>query len=185
MKKIFLLGCLALFTACQCSTNKVEDVKTLNLETTISMDREDMYVSYKDYKWFESEIVLKDYLNEECDGTIENITNVFQITENDSDAHVILITHTPKENVKNIKHGFWVGDQILNNEEIKLTFKDAFEKVQQSNYPKPHSRQCVLRKELGPKPGINTQYVFGNQNAQLYVDAVTGDVTNKNPNFDE
>jgi hypothetical protein len=51
-----------------------------------------------------------------------------------------------------------------------------------ANAPKPHSRQVVLRKEVGPN-SINPQYIFGNFQAQLYVDAVTGDVKTKNPAF--
>lgn len=52
-----------------------------------------------------------------------------------------------------------------------------------SNFPKPHSRNCVLRREIGPIPDVNPQYIFGNTKSQLYVDAVTGSVTNHTPAF--
>ena len=70
----------------------------------------------------------------------------------------------------------------MDKEPIKITFAEALEKLNQVNFPKPHSRYCVLRKEVGPKDA-NVQYIFGNSKAQLYVDAVTGEVTDLNPVF--
>ena len=70
----------------------------------------------------------------------------------------------------------------MNNEAIKVSFKEAYNKIMATNYPKPHSRHVVLRKEIGPQDA-NPQYIFGNSQAQIYVDAVTGDVTDKNPAF--
>ena len=58
----------------------------------------------------------------------------------------------------------------------------ALERINQVNAPKPHSRYCVLRKEIAPND-INPQYIFGNSRAQLYVDAVTGTVCTENPAF--
>lgn len=71
----------------------------------------------------------------------------------------------------------------MNDELIKLTYKDAFDRVMATNCPKPHSQHVVLRKELGPKVA-NPQYIFGNSSAQLYVDAVTGEVRDTNPVFE-
>jgi hypothetical protein len=73
-------------------------------------------------------------------------------------------------------------DSPLDKEPVKVTFAEALEKLNQVNFPKPHSRYCVLRKEVGPKDA-NVQYIFGNSHAQLYVDAVTGEVTDHNPVF--
>jgi hypothetical protein len=40
----------------------------------------------------------------------------------------------------------------------------------------------VLRKEVAPLD-CNPQYIFGNKRAQLYVDAVTGEVKDYNPAY--
>jgi hypothetical protein len=155
------------------------------LERVNSIDKEYMFANYGDYKWFESCIVLNSYLDEENDGTITGVSNVFQVIARDFDTKVVLIAHTADTTAIEAKeHAFWVEDQPLNYEDIKVTFKEAYEKINQVNFPKPHSKQVVLRKQLGPK-ACNPQYIFGNQKAQLYVDAVTGEVTDKNPAFPE
>lgn len=148
-----------------------------------------MYNNYGgDYRYYETCILLKDFLDtEECDGSIEGISNVFQyVTQIDStsfDVQVVLSAYANGKHVYEVKDAFWVGDDPMNDEAIKVTYKQAFERVMQSNFPKPHSRHCVLRKECGPKGGVAPQYIFGNTRAQLYVDATTGDVTDKNPAF--
>jgi len=199
MKKVFnLLMMLAVVTCMvSCHKTKKENAKeqttaenVLVVESVTSTDRQDMFLNYaENYKWFETSIVLKDYLDsEESDGTVESVTNVFQIItdidETSADIRVLLFTHTTDTVAKEVIQGFWVGDDALNDEEIKIKFNDAYEALMATNIPKPHSRQVVLREEVGPK-AVNPQYIFGNTKAQVYVDAVTGDVTDKNPAFDE
>ena len=193
MKKVFiLLAAVAVLIGCSCENKKTPEVVTkadLNVEKVISVDREYMYLNYGEgYRWFESCILLKDYLDEECDGTIAGISNVFQaITDMDSksaDVFVVLAAHTPDTTAYEVKHGFWIEDMPLNEAEISLTFKDAFEKINHVNLPKPHSKNCVLRKPVGPKD-CNAQYVFGNTQATLWVDAVTGEVKESCPAFPE
>ena len=206
MKKICFLMVLLLsiclgFTSCsQCSGGKpqsttfteevgqVNDKAPLVMENAISTNRQDMYLNYgQNYSWFETYVLLSDYLDEDCDGTIAEINSVFQIvTEvgNGYDTNVVLFTNTPDTSTIEVKHAFWVGDFPLNNEQIKITFTEAFDKVMAVNLPKPHSRHVVLRKEVGPK-AANPQYIFGNKNAQIYVDATTGEVSDKNPAFGE
>lgn len=190
MKKVlFLLIGVIAFTMISCnSCKKTEEVVTtnLNVENVTSTDKEYMFANYGgDYRWFESCILLKDYLDEENDGTIAGISNVFQVvreSDKSADVFVVLAAHTPEATTYEVKQGFWVEDCDMANEEIKVSFKDAYDKVMAVNYPKPHSKNCVLRKPIGPI-GCNPQYIFGNQTAQLYVDAVTGEVSDKNPAF--
>jgi hypothetical protein len=189
---------LMVFTACSsCNKEKPADndesqskteVVELITENVISLNRQDMFAKFGgDYRWFETCIVLKDYLDaEECDGTVSGVSNVFQvINENDGktfDVHVYLYTTTPDTTVIDEKQGFWVEDMPLNDEAIKVTFAEAYENVMKANIVKPHSRQVVLRKEVGPV-SCNPQYIFGNSHAQVYVDATTGEVSAKNPAF--
>jgi len=190
----FVIG----FTSCQsCKGDQpaANDESAINqtkaelvVENLISTDRQDMYMQHaKDYRWFETCVVLKDFLDEECDGTVAGVSNIFQAVEakeNGADVFVVMYTHTPDTADVQVVHSFWVEDLPMENEQIKLTFKDAFDRVMQANAPKPHSQHVVLRKELGPI-NCNPQYIFGNQKAQLYVDAVTGDVRTSNPVFPE
>ena len=196
MKKLIFafsfVACLFMMS-CSCEKNKaVNDTETtdsaaLVVENVTGMDRQKMFQDYgKDYRWFETCIVLKDYLDsEETDGTVAGISNIFQVIvekDNGADVRVVMFTHVGDSTQVDVANSFWVEDFPMNEDAIKLTFKDAYDKVMATNAPKPHSRQVVLRKEVGPN-SINPQYIFGNSQAQLYVDAVTGDVKTKNPAF--
>lgn len=167
---------------------KVEQPKaeTLVVENTISTDREFMFLNYGgDYRWFETCILMENYMDEETNGNVSGVTSVFQViteTETGYDTHVIMTVYTLDTSTVEVKHAFWVEDSPLNDENIKLTFAQAFEKAMEANCVKPHSKHCVLRKEVGPKDA-NAQYIFGNSRGQIYVDAVTGDVTEYNPVF--
>lgn len=196
MKK-FIFAIMALLCMVACNPKKSETVPVqdetpveLIVGNTISTDRQYMFMNYGgDYRWYETCITLDDYLDSEnCNGSIESISNVFQVVKGDStsfDPYVIMSSYTRTSSNTEVISGFWVGDEPMNEEEINLTFKDAYEFLMEANCPKPHSRHCVLRKELGPKIGVAPQYIFGNQQYQVYVDAFDGTVTDHNPAFDD
>lgn len=199
MKKLllFALVCAMFMGVTSCNSCKKNETNveakvdtTLVVENIISTDREAMTLQYDSaYRWYETCITVKDFFDSDSVGepVVMGVSNIFQyVVDQDStcaDIQVVLYTHVKDTCVVEARPGFWVGDMILNNEEIKLTFAEAYNKMMQANCPKPHSRQCVLRKELGPTLGVNPQYIFGNVQRQVYVDAVTGNVTDKNPVF--
>lgn len=199
MKKLFgILASLLLIigiSACTCSSEKkvqgndvLRSGEAVTVENLISLDRQAMFVAHGgNYRWYETGVQLKNWLDEENDGTVDMVVNVFQVIEEyDStsfDTFVYKYQHFSDGSVNEEGiHGFWVEDYPLNDEVIKVSFKEAFEKIQEVNYPKPHTRQVVLRKQVGPVDA-NPQWIFGNLHSQLYVDAVTGEVTDKNPAF--
>ena len=198
MKKIFaILASIALLigvSSCNSCTNQSKEAKAdaevaeLVVENVISVDREAMFLAHGgDYRWYETGIQLVNWLDEENDGAIAMVVNVFQVIEEyDStsfDTFVYKYQHFADGTVNEEGiHGFWVEDCPLNEEAIKVSFKEAFEKVQEVNLPKPHTRQVVLRKQVGPVDA-NPQWIFGNLHSQIYVDAVTGEVANSNPAF--
>lgn len=192
MKKLILLMAVMFsmaFVSCTgCADKKVVDNDSINdstatVENIITMDKEYMNLNFKgEYKWFETCILMADYLDSEnTSDSISGISNIFQTIEKKGegfDTQVIMFSHVGDSTQIDIVHSFWVEDMPMDS--IKLTFKEAYEKMMATNLPKPHSRNCVLRKELGPN-NANPQYIFGNSKAQIYVDAITGDVTDKNP----
>ena len=202
MKKIiFVIAAIAALalTACSgCGSKKAEpgvndsakvvaQAGELNVDHVIATDRQAMFAKLGsgDYRWYEAQITFKNYLDEESSDEIEKIVNVFQVIDQhgkSADVTVWYITHTTDTTTITSDSGFWLEDMPLNDEAIKIGFAEAYERVMAVNFPKPHSRHCVLRKEVGPKEA-NPQYIFGNIKAQLYVDAVTGDVTDKSPSF--
>lgn len=157
------------------------------VETTTASDKNFMCDAYGcGYDWFETQITLNEYLDDEnCTGTVASMSNVFQIQEEFDegiDVKVITIEHSPSDMNVIVKDGFWIEDFPLLENEVKITFRQAWKRLNKANLPKPHSRKCVLRKEIGPR-GCNPQYIFGNIHSQIYVDAVTGDVSDTNPAY--
>ena len=196
MKKflVFLMGIMLMIgvSACTCTRQEEETtepaIAELVVENTVSTDRQDVYLNHgEEYRWYETGVQLANFLDEENDGTIDLVVNVFQVVEQyDStsfDTFVYKYQHFSDGSVNEEGvHGFWVEDYPLENEAIKVTFKEAFEKIQEVNLLKPHTRQVVLRKQVGPVEA-NPQWIFGNLRSQIYVDAVTGAVSKDNPAF--
>jgi len=199
MKKLLIfIGAIlvVLFSSCNSCNKSNEASDTTNtkgivVENTVSTAKEYMYLNYGgDYRWFETCVTMTNFMDgDSTSSEIENVTNIFQVVEmaEDScsaDVHVITISNdksNPEAEIKVIK-GFWVEDYVLNTEEIKVTFEEAYENVMKANIVKPHSRKCVLRKEIGAVD-CNAQYIFGNSQCQVYVDAVTGEVSGTNPAY--
>ena len=162
----------------------------LNVEHAISMDRQAMYLKFgNDYRWYETDILLPEFLDSEnvTSDPVE-LVNIFQgIIEkgNGFDTWVFKFQHFPDGTVLTDSiNGFWIENMPLNDEVIKLTYEEAYDRIMQTNSSKPHSKHVTLRNPIGPI-AINTQWIFGNINEQLWVDAVTGDVKNSNPAFPE
>ena len=185
MRKLIFIVPLLVFCLFACKKHKADPIvkAEIKVENVISTDREYMTLNYdSSYKWYESCVTLDNFLDSDsC--AIASVTNVFQVVKSEGeDVFVVLATHTPDTTVYNVQKGFWVEDFSLNDEQINLKFEEALDTIMATNSPKPHSKQCVLRKQVGPVPA-NPQYIFGNVKAQLYVDAVTGKVTDVNPCF--
>ena len=200
MKKLFFilsLVCMALFVSCdrnkKVPTNNDDNSTTtevvqLNPTTLVSTDRQDMYLNHgEDYRWYETCMILNDYLDEENDGSLAEVVNVFQAiimrSEHSFDTKVYKYQHFADGTaVEDSINGFWIEDEPMNNEAIKVTYKEAYDKLMATNLPKPHSRYVTLRKQVGPV-AANPQYIFGNIREQVYVDATTGEVRDYNPAF--
>mgnify|MGYP006908818325 FL=1 len=191
------MGLIMSFMSCTgCSSSK-EDIKlqdsvvataVLDVEHSIALDRQTMYVNYKDnYRWYETEILLPEFMDSDsATSDPVMIVNVLQsIVEegNGADVWVHKFQHFKDGTVVHDSiQGFWIENYALNDEVIKLKYTEAWDRMMQTNFPKPHSRYVTLRNPIGPV-AINTQWIFGNINEQLWVDAVTGDVNNSNPAF--
>lgn len=185
MKKLFIiLFAIVGITSCKCTKDTPVVIKSV--EQIVTLDKQAMFLEYeKDYKWYETSVVLKDFLDQENDGTISGVSNIFQVQREvgqGMDVHVIMYTHVGDTTDVQVVPTFWIEDFPLNDEAILISFEKAFELINEVNLPKPHSRQVVLRKEVGPV-AANPQWIFGNQILQIYVDATTGEVRDYNPAY--
>ena len=196
----FLMGLVLFFASCSGCSNKnntsndslsidsVTTEVTLDVDHAIAVDRQTMYAKFKDsYRWYETCMRLPEFLDSEnvtSEPTI--LVNIFQsieVFDGGADTYVWKFQHFPDGTVSvDSIHSFWIEDNPLNDNVIKFNYKAAFDRMMQSNFPKPHSKNVTLRNPIGPVD-INAQWIFGNINEQLWVDAVTGDVRNSNPAF--
>lgn len=190
MKKVFTLLLAAFmmlaFSACNSCDRQIEKEQTV--EEFILADTAYMTANYDTtYVWFETQIVLNNYLDEEsCDGSFEKVINIFEvITKVDSASYntlVVKMIHIGDSLEIQASEDFWIEDMVMNKEPISLTYAEAFNLMNTSNYMKPHTKYCVLRKEVGLVVA-NAQYIFGDIVSQIYVDAITGDVSDESPSF--
>lgn len=154
------------------------------VEDVIQSDFRYMNTNYDEFVMYESTITLNEYLDEDCTGTVAQIVNVFQTLDEDN-PRVVMITHNDELMVVKEVQGQWLEDVVLDPSELNLTYRQAYERLMATDCIKPHSKYCVLRRPLGPVI-CNSQYIFGNQNSSLqFVDAVTGNVTDKDPAFNQ
>ena len=189
---VLLVSLMISFSSCtNCSNQPVQKAQTevaIDVDHAIALDRQTMYVNYKDnYRWYETDILLPYFLDSDSvTSDPEMVVNVLQsIVEegNGADVWVHKFQHFKDGSVVHDSiQGFWIENYALNDEVIKLNYTAAYDRMIQANFPKPHSRYVTLRNPIGPV-AINTQWIFGNINEQIWIDAVTGDAKNSNPAF--
>ena len=195
MKKILLFCMMSLILFCSCNGCQkeeklvVEQGTPMVVQNVISTDKEAMYLINKDYRWFETLILLNDYLDEENDGSIAEVVNIFQAVRDydgqSADVKVYKFQHlVDGVCLTDSINGFWVEDVPIADTLALIPYEKAYELINEVNLPKPHSRHVCLRNPLGPI-SVNPQWVFGNIHSQLWVDAVTGDIKESNPAFPE
>ena len=180
---------LIAFAVSSCKCTREEDPVIEFPEASISADRVKMDEMVDTYKWFETRVEYDNFFDADTTLAIVKVESLFQVAVEDPlgiKTFVYDFIHEPgveNDTIPAPIEGFILDDKPLNDEQIVLTFSEALERLYEANLPKPHSAKVVLRKALGPKVA-NAQYIFGNTEEQVFVDAVTGDVTDKNPVYD-
>ena len=200
--KIFMVALAfavcAMFASCNSCSNSRDipanndityPVAGLNVEHVTATDFEYMTANYgDDFRWYECCIDAKDWIDESDTFYVNGIANVFYKVYLDEGgksgtAKVYLLAHVGDTFTCDSTEGIWVGDEPMNDyNPMTIDFAHVYDTMMKANCVKPHSRHCVLRKELGPLDAA-PQYIFGNQDCQVYVDAKTGNVTPDNPVF--
>lgn len=176
MAAVLLLGA----TSCNSCKREKQTNETM-VEKTIKTDYAYMTATYEDFVWYEAQIVTDEWLDESNTVTVASVTNVFQYIE-DGQPHVLMLNHHDGKCDTSLYNDIWIEDCAMEPKDVTVTFNDAYESMMKSNYVKPHSKNCTLRKELGLYD-CNPQYIFGNIDTQLYVDATTSEVRDISPAF--
>lgn len=199
-----LVFCLTMaFTSCNsCSSKNAELTESEELIYPVTgldvnyingsdIDWMGMHYADKDWEWVESCVDMADFIDEsdgECEVVaVANIFKYIEIVDTVTGSFkpvVILRAHVADTSVTEIKEGIWVGDDPMNDyNPMEVDFAHAWNYMMMANCVKPHSKHCVLRKEVGPIGGLDPIYIFGNKYAQVYVMSNTGEVTTTNPAF--
>lgn len=205
--KIFMIALAfavcAMFASCNsCSSNKdnpandeityVVDGVDVNWANDSDISWMGMHYADCEWRWLECCVDMKDFIDETGDTAtvmaVANIFSVVKVIDSTSGAFtttVILRARTADTSVTEIKeNALWVGDDPMNEyNPMNIDFAHAWDRMMIANCVKPHSKHCVLRKEVGPTPNVDPIYIFGNQDAQVYVMSNTGEVTTTNPVF--
>ena len=170
--------------------NPIENDSVIVVDKVIGNDFGEMFNKYgkNDFRFYETDILLNNFLDEEYDGIAE-LVNIYQVaTRLDStsfDTQVYKIQHFPGgETFRDSVKGFWIENYPIDITEIKVSYDSAFALINQVNLPKPHSKHVTLRQPIGPF-ACNTQWIFGNIHEQIWVDVVTGEIKESNPAFPE
>lgn len=189
MKRIFSVLMIALMaislTSCDWFKKDEQPVNEQpTVESYIESDMEYMLANYDStYAWYETEIIYKDFLDAENDGTYESIKSVYQyekITDTGTIVNAVTIWHVGDSTAVEVVDTWYAECFDLRESEICITFKDAYDAIMSVNLPKPHTRCCVLRDQVGPV-AANPQYIYGQ--GYLFVDAFSGEVSEINPVF--
>ena len=174
-------------SSCTSCNKEVKQMETM-VEQVVQSDRQYMCDhSGCGYIYYETQIVLNEWLDDEnCTGTVASIKNVFQIVEGEDTAfspRVYLFKHTDTSFMVQVVEDFWIEDYDMAKDDITVTYRQAYKNLMKANCIKPHTKDCVLRKMVGPYD-CNPQYIFGDAFDEcVFVDAVNGRVSVNNPAF--
>lgn len=158
---------------------------TAGVEHIVALHRQTMFTLYggEQYVWYETRVLFNDSIKWE---TIDNlkvtdVTDIFQLF--DPARCQFISTNVEKGTIipKPIPD-IWIEDCDMTDAEIKLWPEDVLEKLKAWDGILPPATGMTLRIPLGPRK-CNAQWVLGNIQEVIFVDAVTGDITNWCPAF--
>lgn len=156
-----------------------------------ALHRQAMYSLAKDarcdarYEWRNSRVSLNDTVTyESIDGLhVTDVNDVFCYWNTDG-PWVQYINSNVKSGVQIPWpiHDVWIEDADMSDWPVKLSAEDALMKLKEYNGVLPKSNFITLRRPVGPKE-CNPQWTFGDVYNVLFIDAVTGKITDSNPAF--
>lgn len=161
-------------------TAGVSQIQALHRQTMYSL------VDGRRYEWRNSRVMLNDTV------TMDNIDDLHVTDVNDVFYYWLDGPWVQYINY-NIKNGLqipwpindvWIEDKDMSHLLIKLSAEDALQRLKEWNGVIPPAKFLSLRCPVGPKE-CNAQWVVGNEYNVLFIDAVTGDICNRNPAFRE
>lgn len=160
-------------------TAGVEHIQALHRQTMNNL------IGGEKYQWRNSKVLFNDSirLDNLDDLKVVEVTDVF-FYWNGEGPHVQFIATNVKDGtmIPPVIHDVWIEDADMGDKEMKLTAKDVIERLKQWNGVIPPAVCMSLRYPVGPCE-CNAQWVIGDAFDVIFIDAVTGEISNWNPAF--
>ena len=150
-----------------------------------ALHRQTMYsMGVTDYEWRNSEVLFNDTISFEdiCELYVVDITDVFQYFDNGPKVQFISSNIEKGTVIPHPVPGVWIEDASLNDAQIKLSAEDVLFRLCEWDGIIPPAVSMSLRLPVGPVE-CNAQWVIGNVYDAIFVDAVTGEITDWCPAF--
>lgn len=158
---------------------------TAGVSKVQALHRQAMYSQVaQEYEWRNSKVIFNDTItSENIDALhVTDVTDVFYFW-NDG-PWVQYITSNVKKGtmILPLIPDVWIEDDDLSDAPIKLNAEDVLQRLKEWNGVLPPAKSITLRLPIGPIR-CNAQWVMGDAYDVLFVDAVTGDITDWCPAF--
>lgn len=152
-----------------------------------ALHRTTMYalIGSGEYEWRNSQVLLSDVITAETidELYVTDINDVFYYWQDGPWVQFVNSNIDQGLQVPWPIRDVWIEDANLSQCEIRLGAEDVLKKLKEWNGLIPDgARSLTLRLPVGPMV-CNAQWVIGNIGDVIFVDAVTGDITNWNPAF--
>ena len=209
MKKILLIGFLLAIVSiiatgcCSCQSGNKQDVPAQEQATNgcdydgvlpdlvrgvghiQALHRQTMFTLYygKRYAWYETRVLFNDSLRFETLDSLDvaDVTDIFQ-TFNPAECQYISTNAAKGTIIPPPIPDIWIEDCDMSNLQINLEAEDVLQRLKAYDGLIPPAIGMTLRCPLGPEQ-CNAQWVIGNISDVIFVDAVTGDITDWDPAF--
>jgi len=163
-------------------TAGVAHIQSLHRQTAYSVihDKTDRY------QWRNSRVIFSDTLTLENidDLHVTDINDVFYYWDNEKGPQVQYVNVNVKRGtqVPYPINDIWIEDDDLSDAPIVLTCEDALQRLKEWNGILPKARYITLRVPVGSLK-CNPQWTLGDTHNVLFIDAVTGEVSDWCPAF--
>ena len=138
------------------------------------------------YEWRNSKVLFSDSITaRNIDGLhVTSVTDVYYYWDKAKGPQVQFIASDVKKGtlIPPAINDVWIEDADMSEKEVRLSAEDVLERLKQWNGVLPPAVGMSLRYPVGPCE-CNAQWVLGDAFDVIFVDAVTGDISNWNPAF--
>jgi len=137
------------------------------------------------YEWRNSKVLFNDSITFENIDELKvlDVTDVFFYWSDKGPQVQYIATNVEKGTIiYPVIRDVWIEDASLNDKEIVLSAEDVLQRLKEWNGILPPAVCMSLRNPVGPCE-CNAQWVIGNEFDVIFIDAVTGEISNWCPAF--